>query len=215
MTDPALTHRYDGRPREAFVWRGRDEGAPPVTDSARTVRDGFDIRVGSLRDAPLVVELFDDAIRWMIEHDLADQWGSQPFSTDPRRCAAVTRWITDGDLLVAEHDGLPAAAMVLGDAPSYAPPARGPELYVVALVAARTARARGAGRALLAEAERVAAARGVPVLRLDCFAGNGGVLVRYYERAGFSATEQFRVGEWPGQVLQRTVTGVALATVDL
>jgi RimJ/RimL family protein N-acetyltransferase/GNAT superfamily N-acetyltransferase len=209
-----LTDRYYGSQLEAFVWRGRDEGAPQA-QAPETASNGFDIRAGSLSDAPLVVGLFDGAIRWMIDHDLADQWGRQPFSTDPRRCAAVTRWISDGHLLVAEHEGLPVATMVLGDAPTYAPPARGPELYVVALVAARTASARGAGRALLAEAERVAAARGVPVLRLDCFAGNGGALVRYYEGVGFTATEQFRVGDWPGQVLQRPVTGVAVATVDL
>ena len=48
------------------------------------------------------------------------------------------------------------------------------------------------------------------MLRLDCFAGNDGALVRYYQDAGFSATEQFSVGEWPGQVLQRKVAGPPL-----
>jgi hypothetical protein len=57
--------------------------------------------------------------------------------------------------------------MVLGDAPSYAPPAAGPGVYVVALVAARRPEARGVG--------------------------------------GFDPTETFLVGEWVGQVLQRTV----------
>ena len=192
-----LTDRYYGMPLEVFVSR-----------AAR-----FDIRVGSLADTSLVLGLFDDAVRWMIDRDLTAQWGSQPFSTEPRRTTAVIRWITDGDLLIAEHDGRPVAAIVLGDAPGYAPAAAGPELYVVALVAARTPRSRGAGRALLVEAEHVAAERGLPMLRLDCFAGNDGALVRYYQDAGFSATEQFSVGEWPGQVLQRKVAGAPLARV--
>lgn len=180
----------------------RTHAAPPVRrDPAPT----FGIRSGSLADAPLVVDLFDQAIRWMIERGLTDQWGSEPFSTDPKRTDAVARWITTGDLVVAERDGRPVAAMVLGGAPAYAPPAVEPELYVVALVASRSARARGAGRRLLAEAERVAAERAVPVLRLDCFAGNGGQLVRYYQGAGFHPTERFSVGEWPGQVLERRV----------
>jgi RimJ/RimL family protein N-acetyltransferase/GNAT superfamily N-acetyltransferase len=198
------TDRYYGMPLEAFVSRARN--AAETTSAAATARSaGFDIRAGSLADAPVVLGMFDDAIRWMIERDLTDQWGRQPFSTDPGRAAAVTRWITSGRLLVAEREGQPVGAMVLGDAPDYAPPAIGRELYVVALVAARTPCARGAGRALLIEAEREAAARGVPTLRLDCFAGNDGALVRYYQGAGFSPTEQFTVDEWPGQVLQRTV----------
>lgn len=165
----------------------------------------FDVRSGSLADAPLVVDLFDRAIGWMVERGLTDQWGSELFSTDPKRLDAVARWISEGDLLVAEHDGLPVAAIVLGAAPEYAPPATEPELYVVALVASRSPEARGAGRRLLAEAELEAARRGVRVLRLDCFAGNGGRLVEYYRGAGFRPTEPFTVGDWPGQVLERAV----------
>ena len=170
-----------------------------------TLASAFDIRSGSLADAPLVVDLFDQAVRWMIETGLTDQWGSELFSTDPKRRDAVDRWIRSGDLLVAERDGLPVAAMVLGAAPEYAPPATEPELYVVALVASRTPQARGAGRRLLAEAELAAARRGVRLLRLDCFAGNGGRLVEYYPGVGFRPTERFTVGDWPGQVLERTV----------
>ncbi len=43
------------------------------------------------------------------------------------------------------------------------------------------------------------------VLRLDCFAGNGAALVRYYQDAGFEPTDRFTVGDWPGQVLQKDV----------
>jgi hypothetical protein len=33
-------------------------------------------------------------------------------------------------------------------------------------------------------------------LRVDCWAGGEGALVRYYEAAGFTATTRFTVGTW-------------------
>jgi hypothetical protein len=41
---------------------------------------------------------------------------------------------------------------------------------------------------------------------VDCYAGDDGGLVRYYERHGFVRTETY-VGkdDWPGQVLARRV----------
>ena len=193
------TERYYGMPLEVFVSRGADDAAAGVGAA------GFRSRAGSVADTPLVVGLFDGAVQWMVARGRTDQWGDQLFSADPRRLAAAIRWAESGGLVIAEHDDVPVAAMVLGDAPAYAPPAADPELYVVALVAARQPNARGVGRFLLAEAERVATARGVRVLRLDCFAGNGGALVRYYQDAGFRPTDRFTVGDWPGQVLQKDV----------
>ncbi|MFF7895340.1 hypothetical protein ACFZDI_26285 [Streptomyces sp. NPDC007907] len=48
---------------------------------------------------------------------------------------------------------------------------------------------------------------GVSLLRVDCYAGDDGKLVRYYESNGFTRTEAFTVGEsqWPGQLLARRV----------
>lgn len=43
------------------------------------------------------------------------------------------------------------------------------------------------------------------LLRVDCFAGGEGRLVEYYEARGFTPTETFVVGDWPGQVLERRV----------
>ncbi|RSS37560.1 GNAT family N-acetyltransferase, partial [Streptomyces sp. WAC05858] len=42
-------------------------------------------------------------------------------------------------------------------------------------------------------------------LRVDCWAGGGGELVAFYERNGFTATDRFLSGAWPGQVLARRV----------
>ncbi len=46
----------------------------------------------------------------------------------------------------------------------------------------------------------------VKVVRLDCFAGNDGALIRYYESQGFTRDVSFSVSrenapDWPGQVL--------------
>jgi hypothetical protein len=38
---------------------------------------------------------------------------------------------------------------------------------------------------------------------LDCYAGDDGKLVRFYESAGFTRTELFDVNGWPGQLLER------------
>ena len=44
------------------------------------------------------------------------------------------------------------------------------------------------------------------MLRVDCFAGGDGALVRYYEKQGFTRDVEFAVprvngSDWPGQVL--------------
>ena len=181
-------------------------GRPDGTGAATTGPTGpFTTRAGGAADAPLIVALFNEAVAWQVERGLASQWGPEPFSADPRKVAAASRWAESGGLVVAERHGEPVAVMVLGEAPAYAPPATGPELYVVVLVASRRPEARGAGRFLLAEAEETTRRRGLPTLRLDCYAGNDGALVAYYRSAGFEPTETFLVGEWPGQVLQRSV----------
>jgi ribosomal protein S18 acetylase RimI-like enzyme len=61
-----------------------------------------------------------------------------------------------------------------------------PYAFVSDLVVLEALRGRGIGRALLAEAERHARARGAAVLRLDVMIGNAAAR-RFYENAGFSA----------------------------
>ena len=95
--------------------------------------------------------------------------------------------------------------MVVGEAQPYVRPTSEPELYVVVLVGAHEPFARGAGAHLLSRAEEEARALGRGLLRVDCFAGNDGALVRFYERCGFTPDETFSVGEWPGQVLSRRI----------
>lgn len=151
--------------------------------------------------------LLDSAVRWLVEQGRVGQWGTELASTQPRRIDAVTGWANDGSLYLACVDGVPAGALAVGTAPAYAPPATEPELYVNLLVTGRSFAGRGVGAALLHHARELAAARGLGLLRVDCYAGDDQALVRYYERAGFTATEPFTVnlstGPWPGQILER------------
>lgn len=159
------------------------------------------VRRGDGHDAGVLLALFDDAVRWQVQRGFDSQWGAVPFSELPRRVEAVRRWATVGELWICERDGRPAAALVLGDATPYVPPADRPEVYVVVLVGSHEPFARGAGARLLEFAASRARHRGAEQLRVDCYAGNGGALVRFYERCGFHRSGTFAVDGWPGQVL--------------
>lgn len=84
-------------------------------------------------------------------------------------------------------------------------PAEQPERYVRLLVSDRRYAGRGIGAALLAHAADETRRAGVSLLRVDCWAGSGGDLVAYYERNGFTPTDSFLAGAWPGQVLERRI----------
>jgi hypothetical protein len=173
-----------------------------MTDGFAATR--FTVRRGGVADLPLLIALFDDAIAWLVERGLTAQWGSTPFSEIPDRVESMRTRVLAGDLRVCELRGEPVAAIILGEAMPYVPPTTCPELYVQVLIGSpgRTD-ARGAGALLLRVAEEAARAKGVERLRVDCFAGNDGDLVRFYERAGFTRLDTFMVRDWPGQVLER------------
>jgi ribosomal protein S18 acetylase RimI-like enzyme len=165
----------------------------------------FHVRTGDESDAHILVELFDASIAWMVSRGQTAQWGSTPFSEVPKRVKAVQEWAASGGFRICEVDGRPAAAMVLGSAQPYVSPAVEPEVYVVVLVGSHEPPARGAGAHLLRVADDEARARGVGLLRVDCYAGNDGALVRFYERCGYTKVETFDVEGWPGQVLERRI----------
>ncbi len=160
----------------------------------------FSLRVAALEDTAPILELFDDAVAWMNSVGNTQQWGTTPYSGDPKRVAAVALWAGSGAAVVATRDGVPVGAMAVGEATPYAPPASEPELYVVALVARHRS---GAGRVLLGCADVIGHELGVSLLRVDCYAGGDQALVRFYESAGYTRADTFEVKGWPGQVLER------------
>ena len=92
-------------------------------------------------------------------------------------------------------------ALTVGQANPYVKPATEPELYITFLITDRASAGKGIGTLLLEQARTLARETGVSLLRVDCYAGGGGRLVRYYESQGFERREAFEVEGWPGQVL--------------
>ena len=100
---------------------------------------------------------------------------------------------------MAEQDGRVAGALVVGSRPEHVHPVPEPELYVELLLSARALAGRGIGAGLVAHAVELARSAGVPLLRIDCWAG-APALVAFYERQGFVRDGTFDVKGWKGQV---------------
>ncbi|MET7981994.1 MULTISPECIES: GNAT family N-acetyltransferase [unclassified Streptomyces] len=152
--------------------------------------------------------MLDAAVRWMNARGNTEQWGTIPYSETAGGAERVHRYLTENTPFVAEAAGTPVGALVLDTGPSPRmpiEPAGEPERYVRLLVSDRRHTGHGIGAALLAHAAEETRRAGVELLRVDCWAGAGGELVAYYERQGFTSTESFLSGTWPGRVLARRV----------
>ncbi|WP_328890870.1 GNAT family N-acetyltransferase [Streptomyces sp. NBC_00316] len=165
---------------------------------------GIRIRPGNLADAPAVLDMLDSAVAWMNDRGNTEQWGTTPYSKKPGGVARVEGYLTENAPHIAELGGTPVGALVMDSGPSPQmpiAPAEEHERYVRLLVSDRRYAGRGIGAALLAHAVEETRRAGVELLRVDCWAGGGGELVAFYERNGFTPTERFLSGAWPGQVL--------------
>jgi GNAT superfamily N-acetyltransferase len=162
------------------------------------------IRPGDVRDLPILLDFFDEAVAWLVARGNTGQWGSEPYSTQPRQVERITAMVTDGDLWLAESDGEPAGALVVNERPkSYAPPVDERELYVVLLLVSRRHAGERVGSRLLEHARKQARARGIGLLRLDSYRGGDGDLMRYYLRNGFTPPQAIELDGWPGQVFEQ------------
>ncbi|HET7691101.1 MAG TPA: GNAT family N-acetyltransferase [Nocardioidaceae bacterium] len=163
----------------------------------------FELERLSPGDDQLILDLMDAAVAWLNRRGITEQWGSEPFSADPRRRAMVTGWRERSAPFLATYGGKPAGALVLGAHPDYVPAATEPEVYVNLLVSSHQPEARGVGRWLLGQAEAQTRAQGVELLRVDCYSGRGSRLPDFYESCGFVRTHPFSVGAWDGTVLEK------------
>ncbi|MFI6597305.1 GNAT family N-acetyltransferase [Nonomuraea sp. NPDC050536] len=163
------------------------------------------IRAGGPADVAAVLGMFDSAVAWLVSQGRTGQWGSEPFTGNAKRTAQVEEWAGSGGMRIAELDGRPAGCVTVGAPLAYVEPAPEPELYVQGLVTDQRFAGHGVGRALLDWAAEEARRRGVALLRVDCYAGDDGKLVGYYESCGFVREATFTVGQWPGQLLQRRI----------
>jgi GNAT superfamily N-acetyltransferase len=166
------------------------------------------IREGGPDDVPVILGMFDSAVEWLVAAGRTGQWGSTPWSENPRAVDLVPGSAPGEPPWIAELGGVPAGTLTLTDAPtSYVDPADEPERYIHLLASDRRFKGHGVGRALIERAVEETRRAGVSLLRVDCYAGDDGKLVAYYESNGFSPTQRLCVGEnkWPGQVLERRV----------
>ncbi|MEU0548825.1 GNAT family N-acetyltransferase [Micromonospora sp. NPDC005979] len=166
------------------------------------------IRPGGPDDALAVLRLLDVATAWLMERGRTGQWGTRQPSTDAGQIARAEEWAASGGLHLAMRGDRPVGALVVGAATEHVPPATEPELYVRLLVTDRAYAGLGIGARLLEHAAEVARARGLGLLRVDCYGGDDRALVRFYEGCGFTPTEPFTVVRsgrepWPGQLLVR------------
>ncbi|MCT9078144.1 GNAT family N-acetyltransferase [Streptomyces fulvoviolaceus] len=167
----------------------------------------IDIREGGPDDIPAILNMLDSSVEWLVAQGRTGQWGSTPWSASPRAVEVVTKYVTQGAPYIAEFDGVPAGTLTLTDGPGPGlAPVDEPERYIHVLASERRFKGHGVGSALLAHAVEETRRAGVSLLRVDCYAGDDGKLVRYYESHGFVRTEAFTgIDEWPGQILARRV----------
>ena len=164
----------------------------------------MEIRPGDDGDVPVLFDMFDEAVAWMVARGNTEQWGTEPWSAQPQRVDRVRGMVARADLWIAEVGGEPTGALIVGDRPEPdVPPVDEPELYVLLLLVSRRHAGKRIGARLLDHARGEARARGVGLLRVDCFAGGTGDLMRYYIRNGFTPTTTFSVGDWQGQVFEQ------------
>ncbi|MFF6980198.1 GNAT family N-acetyltransferase [Streptomyces sp. NPDC008343] len=167
------------------------------------------IREGGRADLDAVLAMLDSAVAWLDAQGRTGQWGSVPFSSDDARRKQIAEFLEHHAVRIAELAGRPVGVCTLAEEPPhYVDPASERELYMHLLVTDRELRGRGVGALLCADALAQAAGRGIGLLRVDCYAGDDGALVRQYERLGFTGVGRFTVERegltpWPGQVLER------------
>ncbi|QXJ26048.1 GNAT family N-acetyltransferase [Actinomadura graeca] len=166
----------------------------------------MEFRRGGTEDVPVILAMLDGAVEWLVANGRAGQWGTEPWSADPRRVERISGIARSDEIWVAEVDGRPAGIMALSaEPPSYVAAIDEPELYITLLLTDRAFAGHGVGRALLGKARDEARARGVDLVRVDCYGGGDGRLVEYYRRNGFEPVAEFTVGEWPGRLLSQRV----------
>ncbi|KAF2671841.1 hypothetical protein BT63DRAFT_476689 [Microthyrium microscopicum] len=178
---------------------------------------GVTLRPATLDDIPAALRLMDIAVDWLVKRGQPGQWGTEKPSEDPARVEHATQFVESGGTWIAvDNTASPKSGesgeelsiinsvvgvLTVGKANPYVEPATDPELYINFLITDRASSGKSIGTLLLDKARGLAREAGVSLLRVDCYAGGSGGLVRYYESQGFEKTDAFEIKDWPGQIL--------------
>ncbi|WP_160051486.1 GNAT family N-acetyltransferase [Nocardiopsis sp. FR26] len=163
------------------------------------------LRQGGPADAPALLETFDATVAWLAAHGRSGQWGDRPWSRDPARVALVEDLAAEGLWVAESGDGAAGFLKLSARAPAHVPPAAEPELYVRLLLVPRGHAGRNTGGRMLAFARRRAREHGAGLVRVDCWVGGDGALVRYYEGRGFTPVQRFTAGGGEYQLFELRV----------
>lgn len=158
-------------------------------------------RAGSVDDTDAVLALFDANVAWLTERGRSAQWGSEPWSDDPKKTGFVRDLLASGEVTIAEADGEIVGASVVTDHPMpYVPAIDEPERYLKLLIASPRHRGEKIGRHLIERARERTVADGINLLRVDCWSGGDRRLVSYYIGEGFTPAQEIEVR--PGTSVQ-------------
>jgi hypothetical protein len=69
----------------------------------------YEIRRGTPADEGALLELFDEAVAWMVARGQPGQWGDRPFSERRETRARVREFAQSDGLWIAERGGEPSA----------------------------------------------------------------------------------------------------------
>lgn len=191
---------HDGARIRSVSWCADSVLAPAVAphrghaDFSETVADLMQFRSGSSDDLESVLALFDANVVWLVKRGSAAQWGSEPWSENPRLVEAVRALLTSGTVTIVELDGVVVGASVVADHPMpYVPPVDEEERYLELLIVSPTVRGRRIGHRLIEMARAQTVADGVAMLRVDCWSGGDRRLVDYYVTEGFTPVQEIEV----------------------
>jgi GNAT superfamily N-acetyltransferase len=150
-------------------------------------------------------------VRWLVERGIVGQWGTQPFSDQPKTREEFMGWIDRGEMFVARSNGAPVGTVALAETPpSYIAHhwETFPEtaFYLEALTTKRSLAGQGIGREILRWVDDYGLQQGKTAIWLDCWADSE-ALVSYYRNAGYETRSTFGVKEWRGQLFEKRLVG--------
>jgi len=155
-------------------------------------------------DLAAVLGVFDDVVAWLVAQGSVKQWGTAPFSDNPRLVERFQNHIANDTTLVAlQEERVVGVLCVNCSYPPYCWQSAPDDCaYVHPFATSPSVRGQGVGSALLRCAEEYARQHNKPYLRLDCFAENP-KLPAYYESEGFLPKGEFLVGDWHGRMYEK------------
>ncbi len=160
----------------------------------------YTITRATLADLDAVIDIYEEAARWLVARGIADQWRPGEYTA-----AMARHTIEQAEVYLAWRAGAAVGkCSLIWDDPTVwgaQPPNAG---YVHGLATRRSEAGRGLGATLLRHAARQIAAVGRPYLRLDCSANNR-ALRNYYERLGFTHRGDTITSNWGASLYERRV----------